>query len=68
MHPALENTGIALSMGVLRFGWFCGGDGESQLRVDGRNIAGFARYQAASITNFLLPVKVSWRTWVLDEE
>jgi hypothetical protein len=28
VSPALEDTGIALSLGVLRIGYFYGGDGE----------------------------------------
>ena len=45
-------------MACFRFGYYSGGDGQSQLRVDLREAAGFARHAAAVMTNFLLPVKV----------
>lgn len=55
-------------MTCFRFGYYFGGDGQSQLRVDLREAAGFARHAAAVMTNFLLPVKVrarQWGGWVL---
>lgn len=43
--------------GAFRFGYFYGGDGESSLRADVRNAAGFVRDYRACVTNFLLPLK-----------
>lgn len=57
----LENTGVAVTMSVFRLGYFYGGDGCAQLKVDLRNAAGFVRHPTACITNFLLPVKVCVR-------
>ena len=59
--PFLEDTGLALSTSVFRLGYFAGGDGESQLKVDLRNTAGFVRHRMACVTNFLLPIKVRGR-------
>lgn len=53
-----EDSGVALTMAAFRLGYFYGGDGESQLKIDLRGAAGFVRHQAACITNFLLPIKV----------
>lgn len=59
---ALEETGIALSTSVLRLGYFMGGDGQSRLKVDLRNAAGFIRHEGAAVTAFLLPIKVRLTT------
>ncbi len=53
----LEATGLALTFGAFRFGYFFGGDGKSKMCCDLRNAAGFARSAAAVMTNFLLPIK-----------
>lgn len=39
----LEDTGVALSIGTVRLGYFAGGDGESKLLLDLNNAAGFVR-------------------------
>ena len=39
--PYLEDTGVALSMGALRFGYFFGGDGESMMQVGWSVVAGW---------------------------
>jgi hypothetical protein len=54
----LEDTGIVLSMGSFRYGYFAGGDCKSVMRADLQNTAGFVRDAGAVMTNFLLPVKV----------
>lgn len=56
-QPLLRETGLALSLGAMRFGYFMGGDGQSRMLVDLRNTAGFARHRAALVTNFLLPIQ-----------
>ena len=56
--PLLEETGVALTFGAFRMGYFYGGDGKSVMKVDLRNAAGFMRDAAAVMTNFLLPMKV----------
>ncbi len=56
--PDLEGQGVALSMSAVRFGYFYGGDGESLMRTDLRNAAGFVRDKGACVTNFMLPIKV----------
>eukprot|EP00878_Enallax_costatus_P006928 GHUV01007260.1.p1 GENE.GHUV01007260.1~~GHUV01007260.1.p1 ORF type:complete len:2890 (+),score=849.52 GHUV01007260.1:2-8671(+) len=52
----LQQTGVALTFGAFRFGYFYGGDGEAIMRFDLRNLAGFIRDQNAVITNWLLPM------------
>ncbi len=54
----MEDTGLALTVGAFRMGYFYGGDGQSQMKYDLRNAAGFIRDAAATVTNFLLPIKV----------
>lgn len=56
--PALEDTAVVLTMSVFRFGYFMGGDGDSDMKVDLRNTAGFVRSQQAFVRAFLLPIKV----------
>ncbi|KAF6253188.1 hypothetical protein COO60DRAFT_1463300 [Scenedesmus sp. NREL 46B-D3] len=52
----MEQLGVALTFGALRFGYFYGGDGEVITRMDVRNLAGFIRHGSALITNWLLPL------------
>ena len=55
---SLEDTGIALTFGAFRMGYFYGGDGQSVMRYDLRDAAGFVRDVGAVMSNFLLPIKV----------
>lgn len=50
--PALENQGIALTFTAFRLGHFHGGDGESLLKVDLRNAAGFVRHPVSEVLNY----------------
>lgn len=54
----MEDTGIALTFGAFRMGYFYGGDGQSVMRYDLRDAAGFVRDAGAVMSNFLLPIKV----------
>ncbi|GFR40086.1 hypothetical protein Agub_g634, partial [Astrephomene gubernaculifera] len=53
----LEEMGVVLTVSALRVGHFSGGDGESILKIDLRNAAGFVRHSTAQVTNWLLPIK-----------
>ncbi len=41
----------------MRTAWRAGGDGESLLKVDLRNAAGFVRLAEAQVKAFMLPIK-----------
>ncbi len=51
----LEQRGLAGSWSGLRFAYSAGGDGQSDLRFDARNLAAFVRDPAALVTCLLLP-------------
>ncbi|EFJ52490.1 hypothetical protein VOLCADRAFT_102987 [Volvox carteri f. nagariensis] len=53
----LEQMGVVLTMAAFRVGYFAGGDGESSLKLDLRNGAGFVRHNSAQVTNWLLPIR-----------
>ena len=57
----LEQRGLALAWSVLRFAYSAGGDGNSDVRFDARNLAAFVRDPAALVTCLLLPHSCSAR-------
>lgn len=65
----LEERGAAFSFEALRVAYSMGGDGQSDVRTDVRNLAAFVRDPAACVTCVLLPMsfhahiemEVRWR-------
>lgn len=56
----LEARGLAVTAGVLRFAYSAGGDGESDIKVDLREVAAFFRDpQAVVVSCVLLPFSAS---------
>ena len=53
---ALEEKGLAFTFSAVRAAYAAGGDCESDVRVDVRNLAAFVRDPAACVTCFLLPL------------
>ncbi|GIL71932.1 hypothetical protein Vretifemale_2370, partial [Volvox reticuliferus] len=53
----LEQMGVAITMAAFRLGHFSGGDGDSILKIDLRNSAGFVRHSNVQVTNWLLPIR-----------
>lgn len=56
-EPALrmEQRGLALSWSALRFAYSMGGDGESDIKIDLRNVVAYARDRVAVVTCIMLP-------------
>lgn len=53
----LEDQGFVITATALRLGYFYGGDGELEMKLDIRNAAGTVRSPGTVTTVFLLPVK-----------
>ncbi|GIL45737.1 hypothetical protein Vafri_2896 [Volvox africanus] len=53
----LEQMGVAITMAAFRLGHFSGGDGDSILKIDLCNSAGFVRHSNVQVTNWLLPIR-----------
>jgi hypothetical protein len=53
---AVEERGLVLVMSALRVAYAGGGDGETALRTDIRDMAGFVRDPGAAVTAALLPL------------
>ena len=52
----LEEKGLAFTFSAVRAAYAAGGDCESDVRVDVRNLAAFVRDPVACVTCFLLPL------------
>lgn len=53
----LEDQGFVITASALRLGYFYGGDGDLEMKVDVRNAAGTVRSPGTVTTVFMLPIK-----------